>query len=221
MTADLNGEARPSAAAPPDRDFQQVELLAPTLLEFLTLRLARPASPVRRAGMRLSRWTPPSEGGAVVVCGVAGALAADLAPGDVLIPDVVHSSDGDSRVCDPRLTGALRAAARSLGFNPIRGSLLTADNIVTGPERERWAARGFVAADMEAARVPPNLRVATVRVILDAPWRSISAKWDHPARALVRPEMWVELAWLARFAPVFAYRAARIAEAGLRHPDAG
>lgn len=190
-------------------------VLAPTFLEYLASRLALGRYPVAHTGVGLSRWRGAPPGTAVVLCGVAGALAPGIAPGTVLVPERVGLADGSLRLCDARLVDALTAAARSFGFDVRTGPLLTTPALVTGEARSRFAARGFVAADMETARLPDDLRIATVRVVLDTPSRPISERWTHAAGAMLRPGLWPELVWLASRAPAYAVRAARIARAGV------
>ncbi len=216
MTADNIGARSNPASTAPANTLPSTELLAPTLLEYATTRLLRPNYALRRGGLRLSRWAATDGVDAVIVCGVAGSLVDSLKPGDVVVPDSVALVNGSERVCDPELVQRLRESARIHGFRACGGRLLTAPEIVTGRDREHWSSFGFVAADMELGLVPAHLRIATVRVILDAPGRSISSSWDHPARALLSVDAWVELAWLARTAPRYALRAARIADAVLR-----
>jgi 4-hydroxy-3-methylbut-2-enyl diphosphate reductase len=194
----------------------RIEILAPTGLEYWAARAVRPRATVRKAGIALAAWTPGEESGISIVCGLAGSLIATLEPGTVLVPDLVCGDGGSVVRCDREIRDALIQAARSLGFNPETGPLLTASAIVTGPERYEWSARGFVAADMETALVAENrARFATVRVILDSPRRSISDDWEDPLQAIVTPSLWLELLWLAEAAPRYAFRAARVMRVGL------
>jgi hypothetical protein len=215
MTADSQPTGMHSFSTPDD-PADGVEILAPTFLEYASALLVRPRRSPTYAGMRLSRWNRDECGGAVVICGLAGSLVADLQPGDLFIPNEFAKPDGDLRRCDPVLVDSLTSAARTLGFTPRTGRLLTATNIVTGGDRAAWAERGFDAVDMETDLVPVGRRVATVRVILDAPGRPLSSDWVSPLKMLTNPAMVRELLWLARAAPVFALRAARVANAGMR-----
>ncbi len=209
--AESGSVSRPSTISP-----SSIELLAPTLLEYLMSRLLRPNYALRRAGMRLSRWTPAGGVDAAIVSGVAGSVVSGLRPGDVVVPDLVALVNGVERDCDAELVQRLRESARRLGFQPQGGRLLTSPEIVNGPDRDRWALAGFVAADMELGLLPEHLRIATVRVILDAPGRPISSAWSRPTQALSSRDAWFELAWLARSGPRYAWRAARIADGALR-----
>src|SRR6266478_2268237 len=96
------------------------------------------------------------------------------------------------------------------------GPLLTAQSLITGGDRRDWSQRGFVAADMETGLLAGrNLRVATIRVVLDSPERGISPDWLRPTRALLQPPLWRELFWLSRVAPQYALRAAHVLKVGL------
>ena len=203
-----------------------VEILAPTALEYWAVRSVLPGSRTHRAGVALSRWRGAPEASPVVVCGLAGGLAPRLSPGTLVVPEQVILPDGTSVRCDPELVAALAAGARALGFPPETGPLLTASSIVIGDARRDWARRGCVAADMETGLLGRwNVRLATVRVILDSPGHSISDRWLKPAQALLRPALWQELWWLGRFAPFYSIRAARVLRAGLerwyRREEAG
>lgn len=191
-----------------------VQVLTPTFLERWAVRRRLPRVHPVWTGVRLARWSGARAGSIVVVCGVAGALAPSLRPGCVLVPDWVGRPDGTALRCDAELTRALLEGAAALGYQPETGPLLTAPAIVTGSEREIWARRGYMAADMETGLLAgQGLRVATVRVILDGVRNPISAQWVTPLRGLLRLGMWQELWWLCRAAPAYSLRAAEVLEA--------
>lgn len=197
-----------------------VHVLAPTLLEYGAVRCVLPGARAHWAGVRLDRWTGTPDGAIVVVCGLAGALTPGLRPGTVLVPESVGLPDGRIMHCDSALVQALAVAARALRFEPESGPLLTAPSMVVGAERHDWARRGFVAVDMETGLLATrNLRVATIRVVLDSPERGISQQWLRPADALRQPTLWRELLWLGRAAPRYSLRAARILKMGLERFD--
>lgn len=192
-----------------------MEILAPTFLEYWAVRATLPNAYVRRAGMRLARWKGTYQGAMVVICGLAGALSPDLHPGTVLIPERVGHTDGRIIQCDPALVQGLATAARMLHFQLDTRPLLTAQSLIVGDERHAWFQRGFVAADMETGLLAGlNLRVATIRVVLDTPEHDISPSWQRPTRALLQPPLWRELFWLSRTAPRYALRAAHVLKAG-------
>ena len=193
-----------------------VQILAPTFLEYWAVRRTLPRASATRAGVRLARWRGAREGSSVVVCGLAGALAGGIPPGTVLVPECVGLPDGKVMRCDATMVRALVAAARTLHLQPDTGPLLTAPSLVVGAERQVWAQRNFVAADMETGLLAGrDLRVATVRVVLDSPDRGLSQKWLRPAEAMLRPRLWGELFWLCRAAPMYALLAARVLRTGL------
>jgi len=193
-----------------------VQILAPTLLEYWAARRTLPGADVRWAGVRLARWKGARDGSIVVVCGLAGALTRGLRPGTVLVPEWVGLPDGRTMRCDAALVQALVAAARTLGFQPDTAPLLTAPSLVLGATRQEWAERGFGAVDMETGLLAGrNLRVATIRVVLDSPDQGISREWLSPASAVLRPRLWGELFWLCRVAPTYALRAAAVLKSGL------
>ena len=117
---------------------------------------------------------------------------------------------------DPTLLQVLVRAAHSLHYRADTRPLLTSQSLIVGWDRHDWAQRGFVAADMETGLlVERNLRVATIRVVLDSPGQNISPAWLHPAKALLYPQRWQELFWLCRVAPRYALRAAQVLKTGL------
>jgi hypothetical protein len=195
---------------------RNLEVLAPTRLEYWALRAVRPPAAVRRCGVGLTDWAAGRAVESIVTCGLAGSLLPGVGPGTVHIPELVRDPDGHVVRCDARLRTALVRGARALGFNPETGPLFTADTLVTGPARDGWAQRGFVVADMETGLVARRVaRFATVRVVLDTPRRSISDHWLAPSRTALRPSVWPELLWLSFAAPRYALRAARVLNAGL------
>lgn len=198
-----------------------VEILAPTLLEYWAVRCTLPRTPSSWTGVRLTRWKGTRQDAIVIVCGLAGALTTGLNPGTVLIPEQVGFADGRTMPCDPELVQALITAAHSLHFQPHTGPLLTSRSLIVGAARHGWSQRGFVAADMETGLLAEqHLRVATIRVVLDSPEYGISPAWLHPTRALLQPPLWRELFWLSHAAPQYALRAARVLKACL-NPEAG
>lgn len=211
--------ASPSSAA---SRLDGVQVLAPTALEYWAVRSMRTAANVVRAGVSLSR-RPEMPADVAIICGMAGGLEPELAPGTVVIPHRVGLADGRIFVCDEVLVQALTAGARSLGFEPDPRPIVTSPTFVTGPDRGYWSRRGFIAADMETGLLAERgLRVATVRVVLDSPSRDISDTWMRPRHAALRvmapagwPSLLGEFSWLCRAAPWYSVRAARILRAGL------
>jgi 4-hydroxy-3-methylbut-2-enyl diphosphate reductase len=193
-----------------------VQILAPTWLEYLAVRRVLPHANVIRTGVALAQWHGTAAGSIVVVCGLAGALAPEVQPGTILVPEQVGLPDGRVIRCDTALVRALAEAARALGIPTETGPILTAPALVVGAERGLWAKRGFVGADMEAGLLADcGVRVATVRAVLDSPSHDISQLWLRPAEVVLRPRLWGELFWLSRAAPSYALLAARVLRAGL------
>lgn len=186
------------------------QILAATSLEAWAVRLRLPGVPVVRTGVALRR-RPRADGAVAVMCGLAGALAPDLPPGTVVVPEVVGLADGRRLPCHAGWVAALTSAAQQLGLRTETDPLLTAATLVTGNARAYWAGQGYVAADMETGLLAGNgWQVATVRVILDTPARSIAEEWERPMRAVLQPRLWGELIWLAHSAPRYSLRAARV-----------
>jgi len=146
---------------------------------------------VARAGSRaaalLARHAPEH----VIVIGVAGALAADLRVGEVVIPEVVVDL-ADGRELRPT----------QLGSTAAKGRLLTSDAFITDQhELTRLRDGGAAAIDMETA--------AIARVCEDnsCPWsvyRGISDNAfdplvDEAVLALTRPDGTPDLRAVARF----------------------
>lgn len=147
----------------------------------------------------------------VISAGLAGGLTDDLEPGAVVIAGHVAVGGSDPVECDAAWTGALLGAAQRLGFRAARGGIVTLPAMATGLERVAWAARGFIAVDMESGLLALRAqRCAAVRVVLDTPTLDISARWSRPALAALDPRNWRDAIWLARFAPAFARRAALV-----------
>jgi len=191
-----------------------ITVVAPSTLEYLATRAVVGGFRVVKSG--IGRGGRPDTAGVVVICGLAGGLEPRLLPGTVVVAESVGTEAGQMVPCDKELVRLFVAGGKQLGFAVEIVRLLTAEQIVTGDERTLWAARGFDAVDMETARwhSPPG-RLAAVRVILDTPRKSISEQWLNSRKAMVRPELWLEMGWLAVHAPRYAVRAARVTQAGL------
>lgn len=194
-----------------------IEILAPTLLEYWAVQRTLPHTRVHWAGVRLARWKSIHHDSNVIVCGLAGALTSELAPGTVLIPHRVGLANGKEMYCDPTLVQALTTAARLLHVPLDTGPLLTASSMVVGNDRSYWAQQGFRAVDMETGFLleQQNLRMAVVRVVLDNPKYDLSSHWLRPVEVLLQPQIWPQMFWLTRVAPRYALRAAQILKTGL------
>jgi adenosylhomocysteine nucleosidase len=186
-----------------------VTFVAATPLEYNALRRTLPNAHVVETGIALRR-VRAALGEIVVSCGVAGGLRADLLVGTVLVPREVRRPDGSILRCDPELVERFARSARNLGVEPVLEPLVTADSIVRGTARRDWAEKGYAGVDMETGLIVAP-RVAAIRVVLDTPQREISADWERPLVAILKPWNWSEVLWLAREAPRAASLAARVA----------
>jgi hypothetical protein len=200
---------------------QDVVVLAAMGMEWRAIRRAlsvtgNPAQVVR-CGIALQRWSPPQPPlPAFITCGLAGGLRSDLPPGTVVVADRVAMEDGEPVACDPGWMEALLAGARACGHEPVVGPVLTARRLVVDNARGGWAAKGFVAVEMETALlVPTGAPLASLRVIIDAPAAEVSEHWVSPGRAALDPRRWREAMWLAARAPRYSRLAARCLAAGL------
>ncbi len=192
-----------------------IDILVPTLLEYLAIRSVIPFCRVTLCGIGLSRSYPLGDC-PLITCGLAGALTESLAPGDVVIPEVVGLESGTVVPCDPELVEALRRGAYAINRVPTPARMLTATSIVTGNARSRWASRGFDVVDMETGfLIPTGRRIASIRVVLDTPCHPIADDWLNPRLALTQPRFWREGLWLGQAAPRYARRAALVLRAAL------
>lgn len=189
-------------------------IVVATSLEARAVQRRAPQAHVIESGVGLVKMRGRSLDAVAISCGLAGGLGSDLPTGTIVIPSAVATNDGMAIACDVEWTARLRNAAKQLGYAYIDAALLTSDALIVGDARAAWAARGFAAVDMETARIPAQ-RIAAVRVVLDTPQRELSPEWLNPARAMMRPKNWGQLAWLARAGPRCADLAARVLAAAL------
>jgi len=189
--------------------FLPLAIVTATSLEYRITRAELPSANVINAGVALRALPEQTFDGSVISCGLAGGLREGLPTGTVVIPDRVQRPDGVILHCDASLVRALRKGAHALSLPYTDEPMVTSHEILRGTARSTWAARGFIAADMETGllRAP---RMAAVRVILDTPGHELHAAWLHPATLILHPRAWLELPWLARQAPRCARLAARV-----------
>ncbi len=129
----------------------------------------------RRAAARAATLAPLSFG-ALAVAGTAGGLADDLVPGDL----VVASEVSDGQTVTPIPTAELLAGElRRAGLRVRTGRVVTVDHLFRPGQRDRLAADGAIAVDMESAELIKAARGRPVAVV-----RAIS---DTPGRPLLRP----------------------------------
>jgi hypothetical protein len=206
----------PESAKPPGLlDKRSTAVLAPTMLEYVSARAVIRNAPVVHLGVAATRTVPDCE--TLIVVGLAGGLDVDLESGTVVVSAAIGQEGRAAVECDSDLVQSMVKGGDRIGLKvrPIR--LVTADHIVTADERPSLAALGFDAVDMESARLlDERTFVISVRVILDTPVRGLSDQWLSPGRSLLQPGLWRQAAWLAAAAPRYAWRAARVVEAGLQ-----
>jgi 4-hydroxy-3-methylbut-2-enyl diphosphate reductase len=146
--------------------------------EFAALAGQVPGARLARCGMGTSRvntWLPElthADPGVIVVAGVAGALDPSLRPGDVIVANEVRDAHGRAVL---RAGGPLAADLRRMGLRVRVGPIVSTDHLVNSVrERDRLAATGALAADMESAAIARYVTkqlsgtpIAVVRVIVD------------------------------------------------------
>ena len=125
-----------------------------------------------QAAARLKR----SGADVIAVGGVAGALASELRPGDLVVADKVIGGGREIRCPSaPLLAGELRRVGLRVRIGPIA----TAERLLDRSEHARLRAAGAIAVDMESA---PLLEAADGR-----PRVAVRAISDTPAHSLFSP----------------------------------
>jgi hopanoid-associated phosphorylase len=91
----------------------------------------------------------------LVSFGLAGGLAPDLRPGDLLLPEAVLSPQGRSMPTDPAWRERLRDLLERGGLHTTGGALVGSEQVVAtvAAKRSLRAATGAAAADMESHAV--------------------------------------------------------------------
>jgi 4-hydroxy-3-methylbut-2-en-1-yl diphosphate reductase len=127
---------------------------------------------------RARRWAETFSGSPcriIAVAGTGAGLVADLSPGDLVVATEVIADGAKTGVmcaAAPLLAGELRRA----GYRVRTGKIVTVDHLVTAEDRERLAAQGAIAADMESAELVKAMTgegeaggrpVAVIRAISD------------------------------------------------------
>ncbi|HEY6496803.1 MAG TPA: 4-hydroxy-3-methylbut-2-enyl diphosphate reductase [Trebonia sp.] len=175
-------QPRAEVAADQFEDTAEPESAKPGLLVLAPLRfeanavrrgLTKSTSRVVQTGMGSARARKsagkigPNPFGALMVMGTAAGLADDLSPGDLVVATEV--TDGETTVALP---GAelLAAELRRAGLTARTGRVITVPKLVKSSERQRLAAEGHVAADMETAALlgaADGRPVAVIRAVSD------------------------------------------------------
>jgi len=160
-----------------------------------------------------------ADAGLFVACGCAGALAADLVPGDLVIADGVLLLDGAARV-ERRLAAASEPLAAWAARQDIAlhvGPVASSPGVLATAAAKRVAAQtGALVVEMESAAVAAvaearGVPFACVRVVLDVADQEVPLASElvdeatgevRPGRAAVvlapRPWLWPPVARLAR-----------------------
>lgn len=114
----------------------------------------------------------------LVSFGIAGGLDPALRPGDLVLPDIVMSGDGERHAADPSLLAALRAVLRPASIAPLYGS----PRVVAGFADKIALHRRFgcVAVDMESHAVAEAAAAAGL------PFIAVRVVADHAARPFPR-----------------------------------
>lgn len=151
----------------------------------------------------------------VLVAGVAGALAPQVRPGDVVVASEVRDGSGARGALAVPTAKPLAAALRALGLRVHVGPVVSTDRVVDGHTRIALATTGALAVDMESADLAAAAAggpFAVVRVVVDAPGAPL-LRPGTPARGLtalrtLRRAAPALRAWLDACAP----RTVRLAE---------
>ncbi|WP_116998678.1 4-hydroxy-3-methylbut-2-enyl diphosphate reductase [Desertimonas flava] len=163
---------------------RRLTVLAPMRIEHVAIKRGATSATVLRTGMGPAKASAFAAGegrrridpaGPIAVVGVAGALSDDLKPGDIIVADSLVSTDGKISVDlpgAPLVASALAAA----GITSRIGPLSCAHVIIKGDARDKLAASGAIAVEMESAWLADGLGAteggrpfAVVRVIIDTP----------------------------------------------------
>jgi 4-hydroxy-3-methylbut-2-en-1-yl diphosphate reductase len=118
----------------------------------------------------------------LAIAGVGGGVAADQQPGDLVVGSEVGRSGSAATVSlpsAPLLAGELRRA----GLRATAGKIVTVDRLAGRGLRERLAAEGALAADMESALLlagAADRPAVVLRALSDTPPRPLFSPWAVP-----------------------------------------
>jgi 4-hydroxy-3-methylbut-2-enyl diphosphate reductase len=127
---------------------------------------------------RARRWSPAGDRARLagaVIAGLGGALDPQLRAGDVVVATSVCDALGSIEL---PYAGQLAERLADAGHPVHVGPIVTSPHVVTrGAERERLAATGAIALDMESSVLARTLLtlvpVGVVRIIVDTPTRPL------------------------------------------------
>jgi 4-hydroxy-3-methylbut-2-enyl diphosphate reductase len=157
-------------------------LAVPMRFEARALRRGAPAAQIVRTGMGRRRARAAAgrlghvPGNVVAVTGFAGALSSDIEPGDVVVATEVRGADEPVECAATELVASM---LRRAGLRVHTGPIVSVPRVVLGTERERLAATGALAVDMESAWL--------ARGCSGRPWAVVRTVVDTPDRGLHRP----------------------------------
>jgi 4-hydroxy-3-methylbut-2-enyl diphosphate reductase len=152
------------------------QICAPLRVEQAALR--RAVTPVRRTGMGPRRSVQAARRltGPILVAGVGGGLTGSVHIGDIVVATEVRDPDGAVIGCPT--AELLAGQLRRLGLTVHCGPIVSARTLAAGAARERLAATGALAVDMESAWLAPPA---------DTPFAVIRAISDTPSQPLLHP----------------------------------
>jgi 4-hydroxy-3-methylbut-2-enyl diphosphate reductase len=149
----------------------ELTVATPLWAEHIAVKRPLPSVRVVRTGMgpRASRASRDriAGDGPLAVMGVAGGLAEDVQPGDMVLASEVR--DGLTVVADLRAND-LAASLREMGFRVHVGPIVSVGRVAGAGERAALAKTGAIAVDTESAQLVhgwPGRRLAVLRSIVD------------------------------------------------------
>jgi 4-hydroxy-3-methylbut-2-enyl diphosphate reductase len=181
----------------------ELTVATPLRVENIAVKRSLPTARVVLTGMgprrsRTSRARIAGDG-PLAVMGVAGGLADDVLPGDLVVADEVR--EGLTAIATLR-PGDLVESLRAMGFRVHVGPIVSVGRVAGNSERVALARTGAVAVDTETAQLIdgwPGRPLAVVRSIVDtadAPlWRVGTSKRGLAALGALRRAAPAVAAW--------------------------
>jgi adenosylhomocysteine nucleosidase len=136
----------------------------------------------------------------IMSAGVAGALSADLKPGDLVLASRIIETDRETLVAThsfaaaPERLAEARQALAAANLASSTGALLTTHRVLaTGAEKRRAGeSTGAIAVDMESAAVAAeaaarDLSVVAIRAIIDSVGDELPGAGLHNEHGQIRP----------------------------------